>query len=102
MSKDLLINCPCESHKIKRFNNVQKEIKPVPKILLIVSKETAGEFKIQCPDMHCRRYNKEQSGGKYNSWYKITLNGLGACSVEPLPKQMFDLEKIPLVVVGED
>lgn len=51
--------------------------------------------------MHCRRYNKQKSGGKYNSWYKITLNGRGGFSVEQLPKQMFDLEKVPIVVIGE-
>lgn len=98
---DMLINCPCKSHKVKRWNNVGKEIKPVPKMLFIADENSVGEFKIQCPDAFCKKYNKEHSDGKYNSWYKIVLNGLGGCTVEPIPKQEFELHKIPIIVFGD-
>jgi len=101
MEKRILINCPCESHKIKRENSVCKEIKAMPKILFVATPESVGEFWIQCPDNYCRRYNKEKSGGKYNSWYKIILNGFGGCSVEAIPRHEFDLQKVPFVVLED-
>lgn len=99
---DILINCPCESHKLEKTNRVNKVIKPAPKILFIASKGSVGKFKIQCSDTSCRKYNRESSNGKYNSWYEIELNANGSSFVKPLPKQFFELEKMPFVVYGED
>ena len=101
MGKDILINCPGEAHKIERTHAVKGTIAPVPKILFVASPESVGKFKIQCPDMGCRRHNKNHSGGKYNSWYEVVFNGKGGYSVEPLPKQEFRLEKVPVVVIGD-
>ncbi len=101
MGIDILINCPGEAHKKERFNSHKGKIAPVPKILFVASPESVGKFKIQCPDNECRRHNKSNSNGKYNSWYEIVFNGLGGYSVEPLPKQEFKLEKVPVVVIGD-
>ena len=97
----IVINCPCESHKIKKTTSSGKVIEAKPKILFIASPKSVGEFKVQCPDGYCKKFNKEQSQGKYNSWYKITLNGIGGYKIEILPKQKFKLEKVPLVVIGD-
>jgi hypothetical protein len=99
--KDIVINCPCESHKEPRTTFNGRVIEAKPKILFVASAESVGEFKTQCPDGYCKKYNKERSKGKYNSWYKIVINSLGGYSVEPLPKQEFELEKVPFVVIGD-
>ena len=101
-NKYILINCPSESHKIKRYNSVQKEIRPVPKILFVASPGSIGEFLVQCPDMHCRRYNKERSDNRYNSWYRIVLNGVGGYVVESVPKQEFNVQKVPFIVIEDE
>lgn len=101
--KDIVIYCPCKSHTIDRTTFGGKQIKAKPKILFIASPTSIGEFKVQCSDgQACKKYNKERSNGKYNSWYKIVLNGLGGYSVEAIPRQEFPLQKVPVVIIGEE
>ena len=101
MKKDILINCPCDSHKETRYNSVNKEIKAIPKILLIASPNAVGNIKVQCPDNWCRRYNKKNSNNKYNSWYEVEFNGLGGYKITAIPKQEFIIERVPVAILGE-
>jgi len=97
---DILINCPCDSHKQARFNSVLKEVGPIPKILLLASQNTRGKIKIQCSDNWCRRYNKGKTNGKYNSWYEIDFNSLGGYTITALPARQFPVTKVPTAVMG--
>jgi len=95
--KEIVINCPGESHKEPRYNKLKEKKIATSKILLIVSKDAVGTIKIQCNDSFCKR----SGGSNYNGWYEVTFNGLGGYTIKAVKRQAFDLEKVPIAVIGD-
>ncbi|MCP3683510.1 MAG: hypothetical protein GY861_12555 [bacterium] len=93
--KDIVIHCPGEVHKEPRYHKLKEEKVIIPKILLIVSDDTVGRIKIQCNDSLCKKT------GSNIGWYEVNIKGLNNYSVEPVPKQVFDLKQVPIVVMGD-
>jgi hypothetical protein len=104
--KEIVIYCPCESHEKerhhKRHDGSTKRIAPCPKILMKVSPGTKGEISVQCSDITCRTHNKKTSDGKFNSWYSVDLNGLGANKITPIPIPVSfnEIEIVPVAIMG--
>lgn len=95
----IVINCPCKIHtEVLRHHHLSAKRKPIPKILLIVSKTTVGEVIVQCGDPRCRRYN----GDDHNGYYKISLTGAGSYTIELLEKQWFEAKSVPFIEFGDN
>jgi len=95
---DIVIHCPNKIHEkpVSKFiDGKMTERVPNPKILFIAEEKSGGSFKVQCADNRCRKSTKS------NGWFDIVLNGIGGYTVKSLPRQMFDLHKVPYVV-GDD
>ncbi len=105
---DMVIYCPCKYHEKekhrKRPDGSTKTIAPCPRILTIVSSGTFGSISVQCNDSPCVKYNKEQSNDKYNSWYRIEFNGLGAHKIIPIPipKKHWELNIVPVAIMEDN
>jgi hypothetical protein len=93
--RDILINCPGIVHQEPRYHKLKEKKVIIPKILLIVSDDTTGKIKVQCNDSLCKK------SGSNVGWYVVNIKGLNNYSVESVPKQVFDLKQVPIVVMGD-
>ena len=88
--KETVIHCPGSSHAGGESREAN------PKILLIAKRGSVGTFKVQCNSNRC----KHSQGRDYNGWYEIKLTAGGSYAIQPLPRQHFDLESMPPVLLA--
>ena len=96
--RDIVIYCPGETHKELKYHKIKNQEKVVPKILLIVSRETTGKIKVQCNDGKCKR----SGGDDYNGWYEVDIKGYENYTVRPIKRKFFDVKEASMVVMGDN
>jgi hypothetical protein len=102
-----VINCPSDFHKKlrthKRWDGSLKEIAPTPRSLITFEEGILGTISVQCKDSPCCSNTKKESGGKFNGWYRIEFNGLGAYKTTPIPvpEKRWELEKVPVAIMED-